>query len=80
MEDQFSFEVMYKGAERQFAGRLQPRGYTYRFEVDVDGIMVYFEPDEEQNLRAIIPPEEQGKIPPSELLRAIGEAIREILK
>jgi hypothetical protein len=80
MDEQFLIPVLYNGIERQFEASLRMRGYSHRFEVNVDGIIVYFERDEEGNYRAVIPPEEKGKVPPIELLQAIGQAIEGILK
>ena len=60
MEDSFAFPVQYKGEEILFPASLQQTGYTHRFEVDVYGTPVYFEPDEERSYRAIVDPESTG--------------------
>ncbi|MDO6431121.1 hypothetical protein Q4E93_11010 [Flavitalea sp. BT771] len=79
MEDIFLIPVNYNNAERQFEATLQVLGYIHRFHVDVDGMDVIFERDEEGNYRAIIPPETPGKLPSTELLQRIAEAIAQIL-
>ncbi len=79
-DDQFLIPVTYKGVVKSFPASMRVFGYTHRFEVDVDGTLVYFERDEEGNYRALIPPEEKGKVPPVELLQAIGLSIEAILK
>ncbi|NTS41400.1 hypothetical protein HRG84_10835 [Flavisolibacter sp. BT320] len=80
MEDSFAFPVQYKGEEILFPASLQQTGYTHRFEVDVYGTPVYFEPDEERSYRAIVDPEKTDKAVPIDLLQAIAEAITTILK
>jgi len=79
MDEPFDLPVNYKGAERLFGATLQASGYTHRFHVDVDGTNVIFERDEEGSYRAIIPPETAGRLPETELLKAIAAAIEQIL-
>ena len=45
--------VTYKNQELIFNAKFLQLGYSYKFEVDVNGI-IFFEPDEERNVRAII--------------------------
>jgi hypothetical protein len=80
MEEPFIISANYKGADREFEGRLQVFGYSHRFHVDVDGTEVLFERDEEGNYRAIVPPEHTGKIPEAGLLESIARAIKRILE
>ena len=80
MEEAFAFPVQYKGEEILFPASLQQYGYSHRFEVDVYGTPVYFEPDEERSYRAIIDPEKMEKSIPVDLLQAIAEAITTVLK
>jgi hypothetical protein len=58
MSDSFTITVSLRGEERSFETQWQQLGYTHRFTVDLDGITVYFEPDEEGHYRAIIAPEQ----------------------
>lgn len=82
MEEQFDIPVLYKGEELLFKGELLAYRYCYKIQVDVDGNLVLFEPDDERNLRAMINPENfnEGKKIDVELLKCIGKAIEEILK
>ncbi len=54
MEDMFMLPVIYNGEEKEFEVKLIPYTYTYRFEVTINGVEVQFEPDEEQNYRALL--------------------------
>lgn len=56
MDDTFDLPVTYKNRELIFNAKLSQFGYSYKFEVGVNGITVLFEPDEERNFRAIIDP------------------------
>ena len=80
MDEPFYLPDSYKGVEQEFSTRLEQRGYIAVLIVDVDGIPVNYERDDEGNWRAIIPPGHPGKPPAVELLRAIAEAIEKILQ
>jgi hypothetical protein len=80
MEDVFDLPVLYKEEELLFPARLQQTGYTHRFEVDVYGTTVYFEPDEERNYRAVLDPAHQEKTVPLDLLEAISAGIATVLR
>ena len=79
MDEPFIIPVNYKGAEMQFEASLQIFGYSHRFHVSVEGTDTLFERDEEGRYRAIIPPENPGKIPETALLQSIAQAIEHIL-
>jgi hypothetical protein len=82
MTEPFLITVPYKGAEKEIEVQLQVTGYTHRFRVLMDnGAEVLFEPDEERQYRAIIPPE-QGDLARSidpVLLQAVAETLHEVL-
>ena len=80
MEDSFDLPVVYKGEEVLFPARLLQTGYTHRFEVDIYGTPIYFEPDEERNYRALVDTDGEGKEVPLELLKAIAAGIEAVLK
>jgi hypothetical protein len=82
MDEPFEIPVIYKGEEWLFPARLLQHGYTHRFQVEVNGYEVLFEPDEEQNYRAMISPEKLHGINKMdiELLKAIAGAIEIIVK
>lgn len=82
MDELFDIPVTYKGKDLLFKGELLAYTYSYKIQVEVDGNLVLFEPDDERNLRAMINPENfnEGKKIDIELLKCIGKAIEEILK
>jgi len=52
MDGNFQIEVIHKGQQVIFMANLVQYGYSYRIDVDVEGEIISFEPDEERNLRA----------------------------
>ena len=82
MTEPFLLTVPYKGAEKEIEVQLQVTGYTHRFRADMgNGLEVLFEPDEERQYRAIIPPEQAdraGSLDPA-LLQAVAETLRDVL-
>ncbi|MBD0331192.1 MAG: hypothetical protein ICV66_00910 [Chitinophagaceae bacterium] len=81
MDEPFELPVTYKSKELLFPALLLMLGYTHKFQVQVNGLEVLFEPDEERNYRAVIEPEQvkSSKID-VELLKAIAGAIEAIAK
>ena len=81
MED-FDLPIEYKGVEHVFKGSLVTFGHTHKFQVDVNGQIVIFEPDEERNYRAVITYEKIGnsKHIDEELLKSISAFLEEIFK
>jgi hypothetical protein len=76
MNDPFNLLVSYKGTEMEFPAQLLQLGYLHKFQVDINGQMVLFEPDEERNYRAFVAPEDLDKMKvDKELLKAIAEAL-----
>ena len=53
--------------------------YTYRFQILINDKEIYFEPDEERNLRAIVPPGIILNRQQIELLTLIGRELESIL-
>ena len=81
MDDYFEIPVTYRGEERSFTFRFLMTGYTHKIEVDVDGVLVLFEPDEDQNYRALVDESQIKNIKLDvDLLRAIAEVIESIRK
>lgn len=79
MSERFQLPVIYRGEEREFETSLQVLGFIHRLVVDVEGVTVFFERDEEGSFRAIMPPESTDKPPATDLLRAIAGTIDELL-
>jgi hypothetical protein len=82
MDEPFELPVSYKGKELLFTSQLLMLGYTHKFQVNVNGQEVLFEPDEERTYRAIVEPETQqsAKHMDIELLQAIADAIEAVIK
>ena len=81
MDEPFDLPVIYKDKELAFRSRLLQTGYTHKFEVDVYGTAVLFEPDEEGRYRALVAPDDiQNNIGGVELLEAIATGIENVLK
>jgi hypothetical protein len=79
MDHQFLLPVMYKGVEVQFEARAQVWAYGRRFFVLVNGQEVLFERDDQGEIRGILAEGSKGKPPDGELLRAVAEAVGEIM-
>jgi hypothetical protein len=56
MTETFDLPVDYKNEELCFKSKLMKWGYTHRFEVQINGDTIFFEPDEEKNYRAMTDP------------------------
>ena len=81
MAESFTVTVAWKNQDHSFEAELRMFGYTYKIAVMVDGVEVIFEPDEERNFRAMVPPDlEIRKIPAAGLLEAIAEELETNLK
>jgi hypothetical protein len=76
--EEFDLPVDYKGQEFTFRTSLLISGYTHKFQIDVNGQEIFFEPDEERNYRAVIPYEEIGnkKNVDPELLKIIANTLQ----
>jgi hypothetical protein len=82
MDDALEIPVTYEGQELSFPARLLLTGYTHKIQVEVDGQMIMFEPDEERNYRAVLDTNqlEQGARPDVPLLQAIAAVIESVVK
>lgn len=82
MEDGFEISVPYKNSEVMVPVRLLPQGFSYKIEAMVNGTVVWFEPDEERNFRALLPPDgdENVNLPDGALLQAIATTLQEALQ
>lgn len=80
MDEYFEIPVTYRGEELSFNSRLIMSGYTHKFEVNVNDQLIFFEPDDSGNYRAIV---DQSQLNnnlkfDSELLKAIAGVIESI--
>jgi len=62
MTETFTLSVNYKGGELNLSAQLLLQGYTHKFKILIDGLEVFFEPDEEGSYRAIKMPWQDKKI------------------
>jgi hypothetical protein len=77
MTEPILITVPYKGAQKEFEIQLEVTGYTYRIKVIIDEVIVFFEPDEEKQYRAVVLYEhvQEGKTLDPVLLQAIAEVL-----
>jgi len=82
MEEDFELPVEYKGEQFRFNCKLIVIGYTHKFNVNVNGQTIVFEPDEERNYRAVLSYDDIGKNKSVdiELLKEIAKAIELIVQ
>lgn len=55
MDDSFTLTVTYENKEYNFESQIVPQGFVHKIAVEVEGILITFEPDEERNYRARVP-------------------------
>jgi hypothetical protein len=79
MDDHFILPVIFEGKDLELPARLLQHGYTVKIEVAIEDIPVIFEPDEEQNWRAVMGYEDlvTGKKVKRELLEMVAGVIEE---
>jgi hypothetical protein len=80
MDEDIIIKVHFKDEEYNFETRLVTAGYTHKFVVLINGLEVFYEPDEERNYRAIIntPDVETVTAIDRVLIRLVGEKIQAI--
>ena len=81
MAESFELPVTYKGKQLMIPGILHLYGFTQKIEVNINGLSVLNERDEERNWRAIVDPLqlEKNQSVQTELLQAIADSIGKIL-
>jgi hypothetical protein len=82
LDNQFDLPLQYKGSEHLLPAALITYGYSYKIEVNVFGHIIYFEPDEERNFRAILSEENNEGIDKIDkaLFALIAVALEELFK
>lgn len=80
MDNNFEVPVTYRNQDLVFMAKFVQLGYSYKFEVDLNGILVFFEPDEERNFRAIIDSDNDGRMIDRELVELVMESLSELMK
>jgi hypothetical protein len=76
--EHFDLNIEHRGLTKTFHGTFSKYGWSYRFTIDVEGTDVIFEPDEERNLRVIVPLGKQEDSKLRELVSLIAHELREI--
>jgi hypothetical protein len=80
MDEDFELPVHYNGKELHFPAKLTPFGHSYRIGIEVNGIVISFDKDEERNWRASVQNNhlsERNSVVP-ELLQAIAHSLDEV--
>lgn len=82
MEEFFDLPVEYRSEQLMLKTSLLVTGYTHKFNVEVDGQNIIYEPDEERNYRAVLPYDDilEHKNIDVELLKGISYAIEKLVK
>lgn len=77
MEDGLIIEIDLNGEHLIFDARLQTSGFVHQIHINVSGIDVAFEPDEERNYRAIVQPAQLQALTKKDIaiIAAIGEEL-----
>jgi hypothetical protein len=81
MPEPFELPVTFNGEEILFPAELWAMGFSYKIKIIVDGIDIFFEPDEEKNYRATIADSDRDKasLIRKDLLQVISETLKELL-
>ncbi|MEJ7737121.1 MAG: hypothetical protein WKF97_06815 [Chitinophagaceae bacterium] len=80
MEESFELSVEYNNQEKLLPVKIMTMGYSYKIFVNVEGIDVILEPDEERHFRAIIDPIQNSKLPAQAYIIAITKALETLLR
>ena len=81
MDERFLLEVSYRGETMKYDAEMRYYGYVYKVAVDIDGLLVIFEPDEEGEYRALVSPEQISRKDNAlefGLLQALAEELRRL--
>ena len=79
MEESFVLTIDHNGKQLNLETLFMPVGYTHKFKVMVEGLEIFFEPDEEGYYRAVLPPgidEKTRRGIDTELLQSIATTIK----
>lgn len=81
MDNNFEIPLHYRNQDLVIPATLVVQGYTYRIEAELEGVLFYFERDDSGDFRAILPQDTpaQQKLPPTELIQAVAQALDELL-
>lgn len=77
--DEFELEIEHRNERVVFRGKLLLMGYTHKIQVEVNGVQVLFEPDEERHYRALVAEGHHHSMDVA-VLEKIAASIEEALK
>src|SRR6186713_1495488 len=75
--DELRIPILYKGVYLEFSAQVLHFGYSYKIQVDVNDVLVLFEPDENKEFRAVLadPEADLAKSVDKELIETIVETL-----
>lgn len=80
MVDSFILELVYNNEKKVFDAEFHKLSrFTHRMMVNIDGAMIFFEPDEERNYRAVLS-ENSPSIPDAGLVKAVADKLHELFQ
>ena len=80
MVENFTIAFEHNGKPQSFSGELKQLGYTHKLYIDVNGIEVIFEPDEERNYRAVIATDQDANKIDKSIIEKLIEELKNNLK
>jgi hypothetical protein len=78
MDSQFTFEVSANGNSKELTAMIVSWGYAYQIVVEVEGMEVTFEPDENREYRAIVKEPDKVTASQKQLIPAIIETLNSL--
>ena len=80
MAELFTLTFSYLNNEKEYNAELQVYGYSYKIAVTINDAVVFFEPDEERNFRAVFAEPDTKMDIDKGLLQAIAMQLEEAFK
>lgn len=82
MDNSFEIEVLYNNKPLVFPAQLVASSFNYRIIVDIHGVGVSFEPDEERKFRAVVNYDQldERNMPAKSLLEEIANSLISMFK
>ena len=80
MAELFTLTFSYLNNEKEYNAELQVYGYSYKIAVTIGDTVVFFEPDEERNFRAVFAEPDTKMDIDKGLLQAIAMQLEEAFK
>ena len=80
MAELFTLTFSYLNNEKEYNAELQVYGYSYKIAITINDAVVFFEPDEERNFRAVFAEPDTKMDIDKGLLQAIAMQLEEAFK